>query len=168
MGRIVGPPTVLTQRASERRMTGTRQRRSRDGSLRQEPQSLPMRFLRYLGLWTLIVIAFALQWHASDAMRGNTWRAGDYVRWSFVEFFSLALLAPGVLWLATRLPMEPRRLRHVPLHLIASLAFTGAALVLGSFISHFTEPGHPAVADQLSQFVAHHAVTAMITYWVLV
>jgi hypothetical protein len=122
-----------------------------------------MRFLRYLGIWTLIVIAFALQWHASDAIRGNTWRAGDYFRWSFVEFFTLALLAPGVLWLTTRFPMEPRRLRHVPVHIVASFAFTGAALVLGSFISHFTEPGHPTVADQLSQFVSHHAVTAMIT-----
>ena len=40
-----------------------------------------MRFLRYMIPWTILVFVFALQWHATDAIRGFTWEPGDYLRW---------------------------------------------------------------------------------------
>jgi len=126
-----------------------------------------MRFLRYMVPWTILVFAFALQWHATDAIRGFTWEPGDYVRWSMIEWYTLAMLAPAVFRFTSRYPIElPRRLRHVPLHIMASLAFTAAAVVLGAFVSSFTEDS--PFMQQLSQFVSKHVVTALITYWVLV
>ncbi len=126
-----------------------------------------MRFLRYMIPWTILVIVFALQWHATDAIRGFTWKPGDYLRWSIIEWYTLACLAPAVFKLTVRFPIEPpRRLRYLPLHVVASLAFTAAAVLLGAFVSSFTEPSD--FSQQLSQFLSEHVATAMITYWVLV
>jgi sensor histidine kinase YesM len=126
-----------------------------------------MRFLRYMAPWTILVIAFALQWRATDAIRGSTWHLGDYIRWSMIEWYTLALLAPAVLRFTARYPIEPpRRLRNVPLHVVASLVFTSCALFIGALVSGFTE--HSTFAQQLSQFLSKHVATAMITYWVLV
>ena len=128
-----------------------------------------MRLLRYFAIWTLLVILFALQGYASDAVRGFTWHGWDYLRWSMVEWYTLALLGPGVFWITARFPVEPpHRLRFLPVHLLASVAFTAIAVMLGAVIAHFTEPGYPPVLQQLSQFVSHHVATGMITYWVLV
>jgi len=125
-----------------------------------------MRFLRYMVPWTVLVVVFALQWHATDAIRGFTWSADDYVRWSMVEWYTLALLAPAVLRFTARFPIEPRRLHFVPLHVVASLAFTASAVVLGAFVSSLTEAS--PFSQQLSQFLSKHVATALVTYWVLV
>jgi len=128
-----------------------------------------MRPLRYLAVWTMLVAVFALQWYATDAVRGFTWDAVDYIRWSMVEWYTLACLAPAVLWFTGRFPIEPpRRLRFLPAHIVASIAFTASAVMLGALVAHFTEPGKPPVIEQLSQFISKHVATAMITYWVLV
>jgi len=126
-----------------------------------------MRFLRYMVPWTILVIVFAFQWHATDAIRGFTWDPGDYLRWSMIEWYTLACLAPAVFKLTVRFPIEPpRRLQHLPLHIVASVAFSAAALLLGAFVSSFTESSEFSL--QLSQFLSKHVATAMITYWVLV
>jgi hypothetical protein len=128
-----------------------------------------MQFLRYMAVWTILVVLFALQWYETDAVRGFTWNAVDYIRWSMVEWYSLAFLAPGVFWLTSRFPIEPpRRLRFLPIHALASIVFTCCAIILGAVVAHLTEPGNPPVSQQLSQFVSKHAATGMITYWVLV
>ena len=88
-----------------------------------------MRFLRYMAPWTILVVIFAFQWHATDAIRGFTWDASDYIRWSMVEWYTLALLAPAVFKFAARYPIEPpRRLLYLPLHIVASIAFTACAV----------------------------------------
>lgn len=126
-----------------------------------------MRFLRYMAPWTILVVIFALQWHATDAIRGFTWDAADYIRWSMVEWYTLALLAPAVFKFVARYPIEPpRRLLYVPLHIVASIAFTACAVVVGAFVATFTESS--PFSQQLSQFLSKHVATAMITYWVLV
>jgi LytS/YehU family sensor histidine kinase len=87
-----------------------------------------------------------------------------------VEWYTLACLAPAVFRFTSRYPIElPHRLRHLPhlpLHLLASLAFTAAAVILGAFVSSFTEDSR--FGPQLMQFLSKHVATAMITYWVLV
>jgi hypothetical protein len=150
-------------------MIGTRRRSIVAAIIHPHMPDMPMRFLRYMSIWTILVIVFALQWHATDAIRGFTWKPGDYLRWSMVEWYTLALLAPAVLRLTARFPIEPpHRLRFVPLHIVASIVFTACALILGAFVAHETEPGHPPISDQLTQFLSKHFATAMITYWVLV
>jgi two-component system LytT family sensor kinase len=128
-----------------------------------------MPLLRYFAVWTLLVVVFALQGHATDAVGGVTWRPIDYLRWSMVEWYTLAALSPFVFWLTARYPIEPpRRLRHLPVHVLAGIAFTACAVFIGAVVAHFTEPGEPDVMQQLSQFVSKHAATGLITYWVLV
>jgi len=128
-----------------------------------------MTLLRYFAVWTLLVVVFALQWHATDAVGGATWRPIDYLRWSMVEWYTLAALSPFVFRFAARFPIEPpRRLRYVRLHLFASIVFTTCALLIGAVVAHFTEPGYPDVTQQLSQYISKHAATGFITYWVLV
>jgi len=128
-----------------------------------------MRFVRYMLIWTVLAVLFAVQGYDTDSMAGHTWRAIDYVRWSLVEWYALAALAPTVFWLTARYPIElPLRMRFFPVHILASIAFAGCAGLVGALVSHVTEPGHPAVAEQLEHFVRKHAITAIVTYWVLV
>src|ERR1041385_9476230 len=111
-----------------RRMIGTRRRSIVAAIIHPHMPDMPMRFLRYMSIWTILVIVFALQWHATDAIRGFTWKPADYLRWSMVEWYTLALLAPAVLRLTARFPIEPpHRLRFVPLHIVASIVFTACA-----------------------------------------
>jgi two-component system LytT family sensor kinase len=128
-----------------------------------------MRVLRYFIVWSVLVVLFGLQSYAIDAVHGSTWRTADYIRWSMVEWYTLALLAPAVFWLTDRFPLEPpRRLRFLPVHVAASVAFTCCAMLFGAVTAHFVEPGQPGVGDQLTLFFGQHAATAMIAYWVLV
>ncbi|SFS18782.1 Histidine kinase [Dyella sp. OK004] len=129
---------------------------------------MPVRFLRYMAVWTILVVLFALQGYATDAVRGFTWNASDYIRWSMIQWYTLAALAPAVFWLAARYPIEPsRRLRFLPVHVLASVAFTACAVLLAASVAHILEPSQPPVAEQLSQFISKYAVTDLFVYWVL-
>jgi sensor histidine kinase YesM len=128
-----------------------------------------MRFVRYMLIWTVLALLYAIQAYGTDSLTGHTWRAVDYVRWSLVEWYTLAALAPAVFWLTARYPIElPLRMRFFPVHMLASVAFACCMVFIGALVSHVTEPGHPAVGEQLEHFVRKHAITAIVTYWVLV
>ena len=128
-----------------------------------------MRFVRYMIVWTVLALLYAIQGYWTDSIAGHTWRAIDYIRWSLVEWYTLALLAPAVFWLTARYPIEPPlRMRFVPVHILASFAFACCMVLVGALVAHVTEPGHPPVAEQLEYFLRMHAVTAIVTYWVLV
>src|SRR4051794_32460740 len=103
-GRIVvgvGRIVIRTERPSRR---GARVRRMHS---HPRHRGVRMRLLRYVAIWTLLVILFPLQWYATDAVRGFTWLPWDYLRWSMVEWYTLALPAPGVFWITSRFPVEP-------------------------------------------------------------
>ncbi len=121
---------------------------------------------RYLGLWTVVVVLFATQNFVTDALDGQVWTAWDYLRWAGIRWYTWAALAPLVFRLAQRYPVRaPLRLHGLGAQLLASVAMTMLALVIGAFVSVAFEPS--GFGTQLGYFVGFHAATGLLTYWAL-
>ena len=63
---------------------------------------------RYLGLWTAVVVVFAVQWFMRDALNGHTWSPFAYLRWSMIQWYTWAALAPLVFRLAVNIRSRVR------------------------------------------------------------
>jgi two-component system LytT family sensor kinase len=121
---------------------------------------------RYLGLWAAVVAVFALQGFMHDAMHGQTWSSFDYLRWSIIQWYTWAALAPLVFRLAAKYPIQPPvRLRGLGMQLPASVGVTLLAIFIGAFVSTAFEPG--SFDEQVRQFLGQHFATGLLAYWSL-
>jgi len=118
---------------------------------------------RYLSLWTLVVLAFAFQGLVQDALLGSVvWSPFDYLRWSAIQWYTWAALAPVVFRFGEHWPLpRPLRVRSLWRHLGLAWALTLAAVVVGAMVS----PGD--LDDQLEQYVGRHFAIGMFTYFAL-
>jgi two-component system, LytTR family, sensor kinase len=123
---------------------------------------------RYLALWSLIVLAFAVQKLLHDALLGGqVWSVFDYLRWSMIQWYSWAALAPSVFRLAARYPIQsPGHLSAVCVHLVASLGMTSIAVIIGAAVSTLFEPS--SFPEQVQQFIGQYVAAGLMTYWALV
>lgn len=123
-------------------------------------------FWRYLALWTAVAVAFAIQQYLAAGLRGSSWPMYDYLRWSMIQWYIWAALAPTVFRLAERYPVRmPLRLRGLGAQLVASVCVTFVAMVVGAMISTVFEPS--GFDQQLWYFLAQHFATGLLTYWAL-
>jgi two-component system LytT family sensor kinase len=121
---------------------------------------------RYLGLWTAVVLVFAMQRFLYDSIDGPTWSVFDYLRWSMIQWYTWAALAPLVFRLAERYPIQaPLRLRGLGMQLPASVGVTLLSLLIGAFVSTVFEPS--SFGQQLWFFLSMHFATGLFTYWAL-
>jgi len=122
---------------------------------------------RYLGLWSAVVLVFALQGLVHDALLGSTvWSVFDYLRWSMIQWYTWAALAPMVFRMAARRPIQPPMpLRALSAHLLSGAGLTALALAIGASVSTMTEPG--SFGEQLQQYIGRYAATGFMTYWAL-
>lgn len=129
--------------------------------------SMEIGLARYLGLWSVVVLVFAVQGAVHDLFYAQLWSPGVYLRWSMIQWYTWAALAPMVFRLAERRPIQaPVRVRAVLWHLSAGLGVTLLASVIGALVSSVFEPS--SFAEQLFQFVAKHLAIGLLTYWALV
>jgi len=121
----------------------------------------------YLGLWTAVVGVFAAQGMLHDIVdRAQVWSPWDYIRWSMIQWYTWAALAPWVFRLAARYPIRaPVRLRGLGMQLPLSLGVTMLSLVIGAFVSTAFEPSD--FAQQLWYFLGQHFGRGLLTYWTL-
>jgi two-component system LytT family sensor kinase len=121
---------------------------------------------RYLGLWTVVAVVFAIQGSMKDALYGNPWFFTDDLRWSMIQWYTWAALTPLVFQLAAKYPIQsPVRLRGLGMQLPASLGVTLLAMLIGAFVSTAFEPSSFDV--QLRQFLYQHFATGLLVYWSL-
>jgi len=118
---------------------------------------------RYLALWTLVVLVFAFQGFMQDALLSNTvWSLSDYLRWSAIQWYTWAALAPLVFHLGQRYALpRPLRVRSLWRHFVLAFAVTLLAVVVGALLSAGD------FGDQLEQFLGRHVATGMATYFAL-
>jgi hypothetical protein len=127
--------------------------------------SIEVGLARYLAIWTAIVLVFAVQKYLDDRMNGQDWSAITYLRWSMIQWYTWAALAPLVFDLAVRFPLEvPVDYRKLGIQLVASFAVTALALVIGALVSAPFEPS--SFGEQVNQF-SRHIYSGLLTYWVL-
>ena len=117
---------------------------------------------RYLGLWSGVVLLFAIQGYLHDSLQGHTWSAFDYLRWSMIQWYTWAALAPLVFRLAERYPVSPPAFANLRMQALLAGAITATALVAGALVSHLFEPG--TFGQQVDQFVGQHAAIGLLTY----
>lgn len=123
-------------------------------------------FWRYLALWTAVAVAFAIQKSLSDGLNNSSWPMFIYLRWSMIQWYTWAALAPTVFRLAERYPVRaPFRLRGLGAQLLVSMGVTFLAMVAGAMVSTVFEPS--GFGQQLWYFLAQHFATGLLTYWAL-
>jgi two-component system, LytTR family, sensor kinase len=121
---------------------------------------------RYLALWTAVVLVFALQGYLHDSMLGHLWHPLDYLRWSMIQWYTWAALAPLVFRAAERYPLlQPPRSRSIATHVVVSLGMTLFAIMIGAFVSSLLQAS--PMSEQFRQFLGKHAAIGVLTYWAL-
>ena len=115
---------------------------------------------RYLALWTLVVLVFAMQGVVHDALLGGAmWAPTDYLRWSAIQWYTWALLAPLVFRLGERYPLpQPLRVRGLWRHGLLAFAVTLVAVLIGALV---TAGGF---GEQLGQYLGKYIAIGMLTY----
>ena len=108
--------------------------------------ALEVRLSRYLGLWSLVVVVFAMQCCVNDAVNARVWSPITYLRWSGVQWLTWAGLAPLVFRLGERHPLP-------------------FPLSFRALVSSLFEP--TGFGEQLWQFVSKHFATGLLAYWSL-
>lgn len=128
--------------------------------------SLEVRLSRYLALWSLVVVVFAMQGCVNDAVNARLWPPLTYLRWSGVQWLTWAGLAPLVFRLGERHPLPfPLPLRALLRHVGYSIGVTLLAMAIGALVSSLFEP--TGFGEQLWQFVSKHFATGLLAYWSL-
>ena len=124
-------------------------------------------FWRYLALWTLVAVVFAIQSSLTGGLGDRpSFGIFTYLRWSMIQWYIWAALAPTVFRLAERYSVHaPFRLRGLGAQLVASVCVTFVAMVAGALASTLFEPS--GFAEQLWFFLAQHFATGLLTYWAL-
>lgn len=124
-------------------------------------------FWRYFALWTLVAMVFAIQSSLTGGLGdGPSFGIFTYLRWSMIQWYTWAALAPTVFRLAERYPVRaPFRLRGLGAQLVASVGVTFLAMVAGAVVSTVFEPS--GFGQQLWYFLAQHFATGLLTYWAL-
>lgn len=121
---------------------------------------------RYLALWSIVGVVFALQGFGRDALIGQVWGFFDYVRWSIIQWGTWASLAPLVFRLGARHPIRPPHWFHsAGIHALLSLGVTQLALTIGAAVSTPFEPS--SFGEQYLQFLGQHGMIGLFTYWAL-
>ena len=93
------------------------------------------KFFLYFLVWTLVGLSFASQFYFSSSKAGNPVGLSEAVLWSLGDWYVFAILAVPVGLLAKRWPIEkPERLKRSILHLVASLVFSAAYVLLRSLV----------------------------------
>jgi two-component system, LytTR family, sensor kinase len=127
------------------------------------------RWIVWFAGWTVVVLLFAAQWYAYDAMHGPAGPPFQYLRWSMQEWYTWALLSPIVLWLAARYPLEPgRSTRVLPIHIGASVIVASVALLAEACVAHVIDPTSGPLGVGILHIFSKHTAISILTYWVVV
>ena len=128
--------------------------------------STQIRLSRYIALWTMVAMVFALQTAVNNGLPASQWPLWTLIRWALIQWYTWAALAPTVFRLAERFPVRGAlRFHGLGAQVVASLCVTFAAMVIGALVSTLFEPS--GFAEQLGYFLEQHFAIGLLTYWTL-
>lgn len=128
--------------------------------------STRIRLSRHLALWTAVAVVFALQTSINAGLPNSQQPLWDLLRWSLIQWYTWAALAPTVFRLAERFPVRGSgRLHGLGAQVVASFGMTFIAMMLGAIVSTLFEPS--GFFEQLGYFLEQHFAIGLLTYWTL-
>ena len=117
--------------------------------------------------WTLIGLSFAFQFYISSAKAGVDVSWQQAVSYALGDWYVFALLSIPVIWLAGRFRFEfGSRARSVALHILGSVAFSFAYMVLRAWVGGWQSQTSFAEAFQPLLVKTWHF--NLLIYWVIV
>jgi two-component system, LytTR family, sensor kinase len=118
--------------------------------------------------WTLLGLAFASQFYFSSARFGNPVSVGWALAHSLVDWYVFAALSLPAVWLARHFAIEsPYRARSAMVHVLSSVAFSFAYMVLRGSIATWQSPNASfAQSFNFLLFKTWHLNLAV--YWVII
>jgi len=121
-----------------------------------------VRWLTAFLVWTGLALFFASQTYLLYKYSGGEAHWGLVLKMNFIDWYVWGLLAPGIIWLARRFPLEREHwARSVTIHLTASV---GAALLkwaVNNFLRHYLL----GFSQSLSLVYSFHQ--NLLTYWIV-
>jgi len=116
--------------------------------------------------WTVIAVLFAMQWYTYDSFNGTVLPWDHYLRWAVEEWYTWAALTPLVLWLATQRPIRPHRIwQTLPLHMVASIVFTGMATCIQAMFTRLLNPHQWSLVTYVGLYLTKDVAINIATYW---
>jgi two-component system LytT family sensor kinase len=126
------------------------------------------RWIVWFAGWTVVVLLFAGQFYTYDAVHGVAGPLSQYLRWAMQEWYPWAILAPVVLWLARRYPLEPgHRARVLPIHVGASIVFAIVSLLGDAVADHLIDRTSDSIGANVLHLLSKHTAISILTYWIL-
>jgi two-component system, LytTR family, sensor kinase len=127
-----------------------------------------LRALAAFAFWTLLGVAFGVQFHFASEQIGNPVPWTRAFVYSLSDWYTFALLSIPAVWLASHLPIERRRrFRTVAIHLLASIVFSIAYVVLRSALAVLESPGSVSFeAARRTLFIKSWHFNLLV-YWVI-
>jgi two-component system, LytTR family, sensor kinase len=121
---------------------------------------------RVFALWIVIVVLFASQWYAYDAVHSPADPFLYYLGWSF---YLWGVLTPSAVWLAGRYPIHGNTwFRIVLLYVAASLFLITAQLCLEASVAWFRVGKPGALPAMLWHYLKQHTQIGFVTFWAVI
>lgn len=121
-----------------------------------------IRWLAALLVWTGVALFFASQTYLLYKYSGGEAHWGLVLKMNFIDWYVWGLLAPGIIWLARRFPLEGGHwARSVTIHLAASVGVALLKWALNNFLRHHLL----GFSQSFSLVYSFHQ--NLLTYWIL-
>jgi two-component system, LytTR family, sensor kinase len=131
-------------------------------------QQLWLRALLAFAFWTLLGVAFASQFYFSSAQFGNPVSWSRALAYSLADWWVFAALSVPAMWLAHRVPIEtPQRARAVLLHILASVMFSLAYMLLRRAIAAWQSPA-ASFGQSFNALLFKTWHFNLLVYWVII
>jgi two-component system, LytTR family, sensor kinase len=133
------------------------------------PQQSWLKFLAVFAFWTLLGLAFGVQFHFASEQIGNPVPWSRALGHSLSDWYVFALLSIPAVALARRFAIErPHRARALSIHFFASIAFTLAYVGLRSAVALWQSGDNAAFAQAFTSLLLKSWHFDLIVYWVIV
>jgi two-component system, LytTR family, sensor kinase len=112
-----------------------------------------------------IVLIAASQWYLYDAIHGDAERFTYYL---ITCAYLCGVLAPAVIWLGRRWPIDGRTWnRSLPVHIAASLALSALGIFIEASIVWFAHADQWPYLAALRHYFVQHTQISIVAYWAL-
>lgn len=127
-----------------------------------------LRAFAAFAFWTLLGVAFGVQFHFASEQIGNPVPWSRAFVYSLSDWYTFALLSVPVVLLANKLPIErPHRAAAISVHLLASIVFSLAYVALRSGLALLQSSGNVTFSAAFTALFVKSWHFNILVYWVI-